>query len=227
MIRVSKRSSHLNIINLLDIPSDLRNDKQVAAITAFLAKVPFFRQFMNTKVSRELSANLRVAHVPVDAHVFKFGDKSESFYYIIEGRVEVKVPCDPAGNPIDDPVAMHHSSTQWKTVEIISKGGTFGELGLLVEKPRAATVRALEDTVLALCDKKTYMSFIRTNEQLKIMKLATEVEQVLPSKIDINKLVKLSYYMTSLKFNLGDKIFEEGEHFKYLYLILGGETKVS
>lgn len=60
--------------------------------------------------------------------IFKEGDPGDSAYLIEEGSVEVSV-----------------SSTQHTR---INKGELFGEIALIDQQPRTATVRALEDTVL-------------------------------------------------------------------------------
>ena len=60
--------------------------------------------------------------------IFKEGDPGDSAYLIEEGSVEVSV-----------------SSTQRTR---LNKGELFGEIALIDQQPRTATVRALEDTVL-------------------------------------------------------------------------------
>jgi EAL domain-containing protein (putative c-di-GMP-specific phosphodiesterase class I) len=60
--------------------------------------------------------------------IFKEGDSGDSAYIIEEGSVEVSV-----------------SSTQRSR---IGKGELFGEIALIDQQPRTATVRAVEDTVL-------------------------------------------------------------------------------
>ena len=60
--------------------------------------------------------------------IFKEGDPGDSAYLIEEGSVEVSV-----------------SSTQRSR---INKGELFGEIALIDQQPRTATVHAVEDTVL-------------------------------------------------------------------------------
>jgi len=65
---------------------------------------------------------------PAGDIIFKEGDPGDSAYLVEEGCVEVNV-----------------SSTQQSQ---IGKGELFGEIALIDQKPRTATVRAIEDTVL-------------------------------------------------------------------------------
>lgn len=226
MLHISKRHSHSNIINLLETPPSKRTDKQVSIIMAFLSRISYFKPFMTNITSKELSTNMTVTFIKEGEPIFQFGESSEAFYYIIEGQVEVQVPYNIKNEPVDCYNKDLGPYINWKQVEIISEGGTFGELGLLIQKPRAATVVAINDTVLAVCDKKTYLNALQSSEQLKLMKLCTDIEQVLSSPLNINRLIKLSVYIAYMEFKCNDKIFEQGQPSDYLYLILSGDIKV-
>lgn len=72
--------------------------------------------------------NLHRETYPAGEIIFKEGDPGDSAYLVEDGCVEVNV-----------------SSTQQSH---IGKGELFGEIALIDQKPRTATVRAIEDTVL-------------------------------------------------------------------------------
>jgi CRP-like cAMP-binding protein len=72
--------------------------------------------------------NLSRETYPAGEIIFKEGDPGNSAYLIEEGSVEVSV-----------------SSSQHTR---IGKGELFGEIALIDQQPRTATVRALEDTIL-------------------------------------------------------------------------------
>ena len=72
--------------------------------------------------------NLHRETYPAGDIIFKEGDPGDNAYLVEEGCVEVNV-----------------SSTQQSQ---IGKGELFGEIALIDQKPRTATVRAIEDTVL-------------------------------------------------------------------------------
>ncbi len=72
--------------------------------------------------------NLRRKNYSARDVIFKEGDPGDSAYLIEEGCVEVSV-----------------SSTQQTR---LNKGELFGEIALIDQQPRTATVRAIEDTVL-------------------------------------------------------------------------------
>lgn len=72
--------------------------------------------------------NLHREKYPAGEIIFKEGDPGDNAYLVEDGCVEVNV-----------------SSTQQSH---IGKGELFGEIALIDQKPRTATVRAIEDTVL-------------------------------------------------------------------------------
>lgn len=72
--------------------------------------------------------NLHREIYPAGEIIFREGDSGDSAYLIEEGSVEVSV-----------------SSTQQSC---IGRGELFGEIALIDQQPRTATVRALESTVL-------------------------------------------------------------------------------
>lgn len=226
MIAQSKRNYYTNLVKMLEIEPARRNDKHIAAILDYISRIKYFKTMTNSSTIRTIASHMTVLFVNRGDYIFRFGDRSEALYYIIEGKVEVNVPFNERGEPFGLFCSNKESITQWKTAEVIKEEGTFGEWGILSNKPRAASVLALKNTILAVCDKKTYTIVIKTNEQLKIMKLVAKVERVLPIKLEINKIIQLSYYMTRLELTLNDKLYNEKEPLKYLYLILDGDIKV-
>lgn len=61
-------------------------------------------------------------------HIFEQGEPGANFFVIASGRVQVLI--------------------NWKFVRELSKGDSFGELALLHDSPRSATIRTLEPTSL-------------------------------------------------------------------------------
>ncbi|MDD4959832.1 MAG: cyclic nucleotide-binding domain-containing protein, partial [Gallionella sp.] len=65
-------------------------------------------------------------------HVFDAGDIGDCAYLIVEGQIEVVI----------------HENGQESRISLMGAGEMFGEIALIDQKPRTATVRALERTVL-------------------------------------------------------------------------------
>jgi MFS family permease len=104
-----------------------------------LRRVGMFR-LLPVPVIESLALRLRMSFVPAGTDVFHKGDPGDGFSVIESGRVAV----------IDD----------GQEIRRLGPGDAFGEIALLREVPRTATVRALEDTGLATLGGPQFVSAI-------------------------------------------------------------------
>jgi CRP/FNR family cyclic AMP-dependent transcriptional regulator len=96
---------------------------------ALLAEVPFF-EFLNTEERATLAATVEVVSFPAGRTIFNYGDPGDSLYVIRSGQVEIFVK-DDTGERI--------------LLETAGRGAFFGELSLLDNGPRTASVLVTED----------------------------------------------------------------------------------
>ena len=76
------------------------------------------------------------------------GDRSDRFYVIESGRVEVT----QAGRVLREE----------------GPGDYFGEIGLLRDVPRTATITTVEDTVLQALDRETFLRVVSGHREVGI-----------------------------------------------------------
>lgn len=94
--------------------------------------------------------------------VFREGDKSQEAYYIVNGLVEISL------------TAAHGVQSLAK----IGPGEIFGEMGMIMDRPRSATATALENTTVeAISDKDFEQQIIQRPERLHVY-LATLFERL-------------------------------------------------
>jgi len=93
---------------------------------------------------------------PAGATIFQEGDPGESMFAIKRGRVAVVVGAD--------------------TVDELGVEEIFGEMALLENAPRAASVVTLEETELVEIDKAQFYILVRQNPHfaLQLMQLLSE-----------------------------------------------------
>ena len=100
-----------------------------AEIEEVVAAVPLFARLSPRQRAR-LAAKATTRSYPAGSIVVRQGDTSMSFYVVLGGHVRID----------------HEAEGDSVQVDEARRGGFFGELGLIGDQPRAATVTAVEDT---------------------------------------------------------------------------------
>ena len=126
---------------LHDVPKTLRMEIQMHLNQAIIHKVPMFKN-ASGKLLKEIVMHLNPeVYIPGDI-VFYFGDLGHSMYFVNRGSVEVV-------------------SEDLKTVyTTLSEGSFFGEMALLLEQPRNATILAIDYCNLYSIEKKIFTKII-------------------------------------------------------------------
>lgn len=88
------------------------------------------------------------------ATIVRQGDTSMSLYVILSGSVRVDRESEGGGGAVQ--------------VERLGPGGAFGEMGLLDDQPRAATVVAEEPTTCALLAKWDFQNELREDPAIAL-----------------------------------------------------------
>ena len=91
---------------------------------------------------------------PAGSVIVRQGDTSMSLYVILSGSVRVAREDEGGGGSIE--------------VEQLGAGGAFGEMGLIEDMPRAATVVAVEQTTCALLAKWDFQNELREDPEIAI-----------------------------------------------------------
>jgi diguanylate cyclase (GGDEF)-like protein len=109
-----------------------------------IRQVPLFHQLPEADLERIVAATHRVSFDPGEV-VVEIGDPGRSLYLVVEGTVQVLYPARSA----DFELAR------------LGTGDFFGEMALLNDKPRSATVKALEAVQALVLDKDSFREIIR------------------------------------------------------------------
>ena len=86
--------------------------------------------------------------------IVRQGDTSMSLYVILSGSVRVNRESEAGGGAVE--------------VEQLGPGGAFGEMGLIEDLPRAATVVAEEPTTCALLAKWDFQNELREDPEIAL-----------------------------------------------------------
>jgi protein kinase A len=140
--------------------------------------------------------------------IIKQGDKGDYFYVVKEGWVKFFVDGRQVGEA--------------------SNGVSFGELALLYNSPRAATVIAATDCYTYRLDQHTFRTLLAKNknqEEKNRVELLRHVE--IFQDIEMATLNKISEAMTQLVVHNGTKIISKGDDGSVFYIIKDGQVLIS
>ena len=123
---------------------------EISARVAFLKKIHLFYGLEDDALTA-VAEELEELSVPKDGVVFKQDSAAESFYMIYGGSVRIVRKQD--GKEIQ--------------LALLVKNDYFGELALVSNRRRSATVTALQDTSLLVLSRKDFEKLFREHSDLK------------------------------------------------------------
>lgn len=135
------------------------------------------------------------------------GDEGDFFYVIESGRYEIIVN--------GERVAVFGEG---------QGGRSFGELALLYNSPRAATVQALKPGKLWQIDRATFRSIIAQSAQNERARMVKALNRGVLSKLSESQLDAIADVATRVQFSKGDHIIRKGEMGEVFYIIESGEV---
>ncbi|OMJ93958.1 hypothetical protein SteCoe_3020 [Stentor coeruleus] len=117
---------------------------------------------------------------------------------------------------------------EFKEIKILCDGDSFGELALLSNKPRSATVKCNETSYFAVLTQKDYKRILRTDAEKSIHD-RVEFLKNLPifALANHTTLKNLAYIMTENTFRKKQVLYSEGSPPEYIYFIKSGEFKLT
>ena len=122
-------------------------------LATFLADIPLFTA-LDEATRLELAGQLEPVSVAAGQVIFRQGDAGDGLYLVVSGRLRVSVAGDIPG---DGPDRMLYD---------LGRGAIVGEMALLTDRPRAATVHAVRDSDLLLLRSSSFTSLMERSPAL-------------------------------------------------------------
>mmetsp|Transcript_12648 Transcript_12648/g.12465 ORF Transcript_12648/g.12465 Transcript_12648/m.12465 type:complete len:125 (-) Transcript_12648:810-1184(-) len=112
-------------------------------------------------------------------------------------------------------------------VKVLTAGQSFGELALIQNKPRAATIRCTQDTHFAVLSRQDYGKVLLKIDEAAINKIVDFLRGT-PHFKNWTKIAlsKLSYFFKKQTFLRNQIVFKEGDLCKNVYIIFNGEFEI-
>lgn len=112
-----------------------------------------------------------------------------------------------------------------KKVTSYQRGGSFGELALMYNAPRAATLKATTDVVVWALDRISFRSILMENNAYKRRMHEQFLEDVpLFKSLEISEIHKIADALEPINYTDGEMVLKEGDTGDNFYLIESGEA---
>jgi len=185
-------------------------EETVQALKARLGQAFMFSNLNPDELMIVLGAMQMVQKSAGDV-VIKQGDDGDNLYVVETGKLRCTKVFEAGADPV------HLLDYQ--------PGDAFGELSLLYNVPRAATIEALEDSVLWALDRRTFNHIVKDSAQHKREKYEEFLQHVsILQNMDSYERSKLSDAIVEKWFEEGEYVIKEGEQGDIFYLIMSGQA---
>jgi len=205
------------LIAHLDIYPERRTKADCITIADLVKKFKFFGPYKDSELFPDLCKQLRMEYYKAKDIVFRQGDRGDCLYFILNGTVSINVylPYSPDG------------SAGMKELVKLSQGAIFGELALMQDSPRTATVIIVENAILMSLDKQSFQKFIKDPKALALPKIKQIFRSIGALEVlSQKKIDELANRCILRKFDTNTLLIKQGSQTKYFCFIKNGFTKV-
>lgn len=184
-----------------------KTDEQRKRLSEAVKPIFIFRSLEPEQMHCVLDAMFERQVHPGD-HVIDQGDDGDNFYVIDGGKYDIHVDNKLVGNYEDS--------------------GSFGELALMYNMPRAATIIATSDGTLWAMDRLTFRRIVLKNAYNKRKVYETLLENV-PMLKTLNPYERMNIAdaLFSKTFEANDVIITQGDNADCMFFIEEGEVKIT
>ncbi|KNE70513.1 hypothetical protein AMAG_14637 [Allomyces macrogynus ATCC 38327] len=157
---------HTKVVRVLHKRPHQRTKREVKVAYKYLHRLKAFER-ISMFVMMDLISCMHVDEFDEGMFVFKQGDVGTCWYVILSGGCQICV--SPTGNVSD-----------MRPVRVISAGCGFGELALMSDKSRGATIKTITTTILARVEKDTYARIMRLQHTQDLTLKTKFLQKIVP-----------------------------------------------
>ncbi|KAE8298552.1 cAMP-dependent protein kinase type II-alpha regulatory subunit [Larimichthys crocea] len=187
-----------------------KTDEQRRRLQDACRDILLFKTLEQEQFSEVLDAMFEVLVKPQE-HIIDQGDDGDNFYVIEKGVYDIFVQKDGVS----------------VCVGKYDNKGSFGELALMYNTPRAATIVATQEGALWGLDRATFHRLIVKNNAKKRRLYEAFIECVpLLKSLELSERMKIVDVLGARVFKDGERIIAQGEEADCFYIVESGEVKI-
>ncbi|RDW86430.1 cyclic nucleotide-binding domain-containing protein [Aspergillus mulundensis] len=200
-------------------PNHPKSEEQLARLKTAVSN-NFLFSHLDDEQSRTVLDALVEKPIPAKGiKVISQGDAGDFFYIVEQGHFDVYI--NPSGSVQPGPDGAGNK------ISTIGPGGSFGELALMYNAPRAATIVSTDSkSTLWALDRVTFRRILMDSAfQRRRMYEAFLEEVPLLSSLKPYERAKIADALDTIKFPAGENIITEGDPGDAFYLLESGEAE--
>ena len=143
-----------------------------------LKNVPLFSSFSDSQLTALLPA-IQHRRFPRGSFIIRAGEETDALYIILAGRAKVLIP-DDDGNEV--------------ILSVIGPNEFFGEMGLLDDQPRSASVETMEPTEVLRITRTAFLNTLRDNFDAAMLIIRNLVKRLREADRKIESLALIDVY---------------------------------
>lgn len=191
------------------------------ALKAVLPKTPLFSA-LEERHLRRLIEKVRLVQLGPDEFLFQQGDRADALFVVASGDLTVMVRSEADASMVE--------------VSRLTEGSFFGEIALLAEQPRSATVRSNVPSELLAIDREVISELVRDSPEILGVLLRFVRDRLLNSLLESNKLfaplsrreqLMLAARLRFLEVNRGARLLQQGKSSSGFFILQAGNVTMS
>ena len=211
------------IKSLLEIPPKKREDKTCLELMNLTKDLKVFENIARSIEHQNICSSITLVTCKPNDIVIRQGDLGDCLYYILHGLVTIQlsIQIDTGIQDKNQIVIVE------KNIGELKDGEIFGELALLYNIPRTASIIALTDTSLIKIDKMPFNKYLKNVFEGQLQD-QIEFLQICPifHKMPKELLIKLGIRSVIKKFATGQIILKNDTKSDSIFVIRRGTVKV-
>jgi len=187
-----------------------KTEEQRERIAERLSKAFMFAS-LDTKEQEIIIDSMEERKIKAGEWIIKQGDDGDNLYVIDRGTLECYKQFSPNSEP--------------KHVKTYNPGESFGELALLYNAPRAASIKAITDVILFALDRDTFNHIVKdamAKRRERFEAILSKIE--LLDTMDPYERSKISDVALPVQYKAGEIVIKQGEPGDKFYFIEDGEA---
>ncbi|KAL4455851.1 hypothetical protein ABPG74_003261 [Tetrahymena malaccensis] len=217
---------------------------QLKFIKDFVCQFSIFKnnQKLNEQ-SKELDVKLLLRHLKLEKFdkrqvIFEYGELGQKYYMLLKGEVLLFIPKGIENETQAQSVKLSQQNEEEQyykkkfpnmfNKKKIIPGDSFGEISLLTNQTRTATMVCGEESWLLTLNKEGFdklIGHIHSQQVLKNTQFLQKFEMI--QCLSNNKVHSMLHNITTMKYNYNNIIYTEGQEADKIYFIKSGVVEIS